>query len=174
MDTAVVEAMVSSFSIVDIKYLQSLVLVWTPMYALLKASVQTLQKIRIAYPNDTPFDLDVLEGNQTLCSIEVVAFDTHLASSIQLFAPLSHLQALKTISFHLTSELNSYWVEWTKLDAILARAGDELKDVYFTAYSDAGAAADLERVKQQLPSIAGKTSHKNEVFSQDYTFGPHM
>jgi hypothetical protein len=41
------DALVSSFSAVDIKHLHSLVLVSTPLLPLLKANAQTLQKVRI-------------------------------------------------------------------------------------------------------------------------------
>jgi hypothetical protein len=44
-----VDAMVSSFSTVDIKHLRSLQLVSTPLFPLLKVNAQTLQKVRIAY-----------------------------------------------------------------------------------------------------------------------------
>ncbi|KAJ7277911.1 hypothetical protein C8J57DRAFT_1308207 [Mycena rebaudengoi] len=161
-----VDAMVSSFSTVDIKHLKSLVVASTPMFALLKANVQTLQKVRIVSSDESPFDFGILEGNQTLHRIEIVDVDRDLASSLQLFGPLGHLKALRTISFHLWK---GSWdaVEWTKLNTILAGAGDRIENVYLSAYSE----SDLALVTQRLPAVAGQISH-NDVFSRDYTFGP--
>ncbi|KAJ7277908.1 hypothetical protein C8J57DRAFT_1465741 [Mycena rebaudengoi] len=166
---AAVDVMVSSFSTVDIKHLQSLVVASTPIFALLKANVQTLQKVRIVDSDDRPFDIGILEGNQTLHHIEVVDIEHDLASSLQLFGPLSHLKALKTIFLHVW---NGSWhiVEWTKLNTILAGAGDGMENVYLSACSE----SDLAFVTQQLPAVAGKISHKNDAFSHHYTFGPQM
>jgi hypothetical protein len=44
-----VDAIVSSFSTVDIKHIRSMVLISTPMLPLLMANAQTLQKVRIVY-----------------------------------------------------------------------------------------------------------------------------
>ncbi|KAJ7290313.1 hypothetical protein C8J57DRAFT_1705742 [Mycena rebaudengoi] len=171
------DALVSSFSAVDIKHLHSLVLVSTPLLPLLKANAQTLQKVRIAFSNEIPFDPDVLAGNQSLRCIEVNDVDCDLAFSLQLFGPLSQLKALKTISLHLATDLDADngWnvVDWTKLNALLAQAGAGLEDVFLSIYSPTGAAPDLALVKQRLPAVAGKISHKNKAFSRIYTFGPH-
>jgi hypothetical protein len=48
------ETMVSSFSTVDITHLKSLVLSTSPVFPLLKANAQTLQKVRIDYFSDGP------------------------------------------------------------------------------------------------------------------------
>jgi hypothetical protein len=119
--------------------------------------------------SESPFDFGILEGNQTLHRIEIVDVDRDLASSLQLFGPLGHLKALRTISFHLWK---GSWdvVEWTKLNTILAGAGDRIENIYLSAYSE----SDLAFVTQRLPAVAGKISHKNDVFSRDYTFGPQM
>ncbi|KAJ7290317.1 hypothetical protein C8J57DRAFT_1611069 [Mycena rebaudengoi] len=153
------DALVSSFSAVDIKHLHSLVLVRMPLLPLLKANAQTLQKIRIVFPNKTSFDSDILAGNQTLRCIEVKDVDCNLVSSLQLFGSLFHLKALKTISLHLATDLDADdgW------DA----------DVFLSAYSPTGAPADLALVKKRLPAVAGKISHNNKAASRIHTFGPH-
>jgi hypothetical protein len=125
--------------------------------------------------SETPFDPDILAGNQTLRCIEVDDFDYSLASSLHHFGPLSQLKALKTISLYVATDLDAGWniVDWAKLNALLAQAGTGLEDVFFSAYLPSGAPLDLALVKQRLPAVAGKISHKNKAFSRIYTFGPH-
>ncbi|KAJ7290319.1 hypothetical protein C8J57DRAFT_340175 [Mycena rebaudengoi] len=152
-------ALVSSFS-VDVKHLHSLVLVSTPLLPLLKANAQTLQKVRIAFLNE----------------IEIGDVDCDLASSLQLFGPLSQLKALKTISLHVATDLDvrDRWnvMDWGKLNALLAQAGAGLEDVFFSAYSPSGAPPDLALVKQRLPAVAGRISHNKKAASQIYTSLP--
>ncbi|KAJ7279327.1 hypothetical protein C8J57DRAFT_132537 [Mycena rebaudengoi] len=174
-----VDAMVSSFSTVDIKHLQSLVLVSTPMFALLKVNAQTLQKVRIAFSEETPFDLDILEGNQTLRSIDVMEVDGSMAPCLRLFGPLGHLKALKTISLHFVQaafdvDNDRNEVDWQKLNTSLTQAGDGFEAVFVSAYSETDEPPDLAYVKQRLPSVAGKISLAKEGFSRDYTFKPHL
>ncbi|KAJ7292650.1 hypothetical protein C8J57DRAFT_1490151 [Mycena rebaudengoi] len=175
-----VDAIVSSFSTVDIKHIRSMVLISTPMLPLLMANAQTLQKVRIVYSPGEPFGPDISAANQTLRSIEVKENNYNIASSLQVFGYLGHLKALKTISLHFAAP---HWdaddggnvVDWPKLNASLAQAGDALEDVFFSAYSNTRALPDLVRVKQRLPSVATKISIvPTNVFSRNYTFGPQL
>jgi hypothetical protein len=127
-----------------------------------------------------PFGPDISAANQTLRSIEVKENNYNIASSLQVFGYLGHLKALKTISLHLIEDL-SYddgWkegeVDWPKLNAILAQAGDGLADVFISAHSDTGSLPDLAFVMQQLPSVAGKISNINHTHARDYAFTPHL
>ncbi|KAJ7262113.1 hypothetical protein C8J57DRAFT_1719664 [Mycena rebaudengoi] len=166
-----VDALVSSFTTVDINHLQSLVLRMRKQFNELKFLSQLVQK---------PVDADILERNNTLRAIEVNDFDDHMASTLQLFGHLGHLISLKTISLHLVADLgyDGGWeegeVDWPKLNAILAQAGDGFADVFISAHSDTGSLLDLAFVMQQLPSVAGKISNINHTYARDYAFTPHL
>ncbi|KAJ7279644.1 hypothetical protein C8J57DRAFT_1303852 [Mycena rebaudengoi] len=171
-----VDTILSSFCIVDIKHLRSLVLVATPVLPLLKLNAQTLQQVRIAFADETPSDPDILQGNQTLRAIAVKDFD---CASLQLFGSLRHLKELKTIflsfGFQAARSNDDCWnfASWVNLNGLLAEAGEGLEDV-FVSFSVSTRPPDMALVKQRLPAVAGKVSHKADTFRWNDMFGPHL
>ncbi|KAJ7286584.1 hypothetical protein C8J57DRAFT_1288049, partial [Mycena rebaudengoi] len=159
-----VDTILSSFCIVNMKHLRSLVLVATPALPLLKLNAQTLQQVRIAFVDETPSDPDILKGNQTLRAIAVNDFDF---DSLQLFGTLRNLKALKTIllSISTISTAGRRKMNWVNLNALLAEAGEGLEDV-FVAFSASSrvSKSDIAFVKQRLPAVTGKISHKEDTF----------
>ncbi|KAJ7266721.1 hypothetical protein C8J57DRAFT_1717998 [Mycena rebaudengoi] len=157
LDTDMVDAIVSGFSTVDIKHLKSLVIIFSPIIPLLKANAQTVQKVRIIsyYPREPP-DPDVLKGNQTLHMIGITESSFWMASALQQFGRLGHLKALKTISLDFTDRAEyaspSTEVDWTKIDAILSSAVDELEDIHIHTEHP----LDVEFIRSLLPSVGEK------------------
>ncbi|KAJ7277931.1 hypothetical protein C8J57DRAFT_1308254 [Mycena rebaudengoi] len=172
------ETMVSSFSTVDITHLKSLVLSTSPVFPLLKANVQTLQKVRIDYFSDeSRVDLDIFEGNRTLHVIEVTEVNCDMASTLQQLGHLGHLHALKRISLYFRGTLsfdNDTEVDWLKLNAIFAQAGGGLEDVKICASSEAGRPSDLALVRQRLPSVAARISHIDHTDTRLDVFIPPL
>ncbi|KAJ7286580.1 hypothetical protein C8J57DRAFT_1497234 [Mycena rebaudengoi] len=177
-----VDELLSSFRIVDIKHLRSLVVVHTPILPILKINSQTLQQVRISFADETPSDPDILQGNQTLRSIEIRDFD---CASLQLFGSLRHLKELKAIllSFKATwvDDPSRNAVDWANVNALLAEAGEGLEDVFvaFSASESSLASGPPDMilvtlVKQRLPAVAGKISLKEDTFPWDNPFGPHL
>ncbi|KAJ7266675.1 hypothetical protein C8J57DRAFT_1617852 [Mycena rebaudengoi] len=130
-----VDAMVSSFSTVDIKHLKSLVVHFSRLIPLLRVNAQTIQKVRASFSKDPvePPDPDILKGNQTLHLIEITEDSSEMASALQQFGHLGHLKTLKAISLDFmdnAEDASSNAAGWTKLDAILSPAVEWLEDIH--------------------------------------------
>jgi hypothetical protein len=125
---------------------------------------------------ETPSDPDILQGNQTLRSIEIKDFDY---ASLQLFGSLRHLKELKTILLSFEAAwVDDHAVDWANLNTVLAEAGEGLEDVFMSLSpsesSPASGPADMTLMKQRLPAVAGKISLKEDTFPWDNPFGPHL
>ncbi|KAJ7238862.1 hypothetical protein C8J57DRAFT_111781 [Mycena rebaudengoi] len=178
LEMEAVDAIVSGFSTVDIKHLKSLITNSSPIIPLLRANAQTIQKVRIT-PSYCPFncpslsfalltrtentdlrvlqlpDPDILNGNQTLHSIDIAEDSSKMASALQQFGHLGHLKALKTISLDFADRVkhvSSNAADWTKLDAILSSAVNGLEDIHIHTEH----LLDVELIRSLLPSVGEK------------------
>jgi hypothetical protein len=106
---------------------------------------------------------DILAGNTSLRSIEVIERPGNMASTLKAFGNLGHLTALETVSLHFNGpvvELPLGVDGWGELDAILTQAGDSLQDVRIYAYTYGmyENVPELAAVDSWLPSVAGRIS----------------
>jgi hypothetical protein len=177
-----VDAMLSSFTTLDITHLRSLdVSMWTPLIPLLKANAQTVQKVRCLQLPDifrvfpTPMDgwsevehtdPHILENNTSLRHIDITQDDAGMVGSLRLFGDLGQLVALRTVSlrFYIYNCLADDVTQeaWAELDRVLAQARDTLENVqiYMPLYTNTQhtLARDLVLLPGWLPSVAGKIS----------------
>jgi hypothetical protein len=109
--------------------------------------------------NETPGERmkirDILRGNTSLRSIEVVEPNVDIVHTLNVFGNLSYLTALKTISLHFEDGFDDVPLgtgEWSELDRWLAQVGDSLEVVNIYAL------AELADVKAWLPAVARKIS----------------
>ncbi|KAJ7272433.1 hypothetical protein C8J57DRAFT_1507280 [Mycena rebaudengoi] len=166
----VADAMVSGFNAVDIKHLRSVGISHSSIYlSLLKANVQTLQKIRYNHsspPNPDLIDPDILEGSQSLHSIDIEQYPNQMVYTLQELGHLSHLKALSVITLSFSDfegmdlyDSDSDTMGWPKLDAILEQAGDRLEEVRIRIWVVLPAPPALETtVRRLLPFVADKVS----------------
>ncbi|KAJ7277858.1 hypothetical protein C8J57DRAFT_1579516 [Mycena rebaudengoi] len=157
----VVDAMLSSFSMLDTKHLRSLdsdmVAVLIP---LLKANAGTVQK------GDPNILENVLENNMILHHIDIIQHNAGMADSLKIFGNLGHLAALQTVSLHFYDQFGGpedkmTHEAWAELDGVLAQAGDTLKAVHIHACCNDKSGLippDLARARGWLLSVAGKIS----------------
>ncbi|KAJ7266629.1 hypothetical protein C8J57DRAFT_1617777 [Mycena rebaudengoi] len=89
LDVDAVDAMVSGFSTVDIKYLKSLVIDSSPIIPFLRENTETIQEVRInsSYYPRAP-DPDILKANQTLHSIKITENNSRIVPILQRFGHL--------------------------------------------------------------------------------------
>ncbi|KAJ7231331.1 hypothetical protein C8J57DRAFT_181639 [Mycena rebaudengoi] len=156
-------AIAAAFALVDVTHLRCLKVssmrVATPIF---KANAQTIQQVRGFFPDETSdiWDPDILKGNKSLRSIDVLAINSTMPSILRDFGDFSHLSALTNISLHFSEMLNrsiSNAAMWAALDAILAPASDSI-EVQIYGVTDADTPPDLALVKSWLPSVAAKIS----------------
>ncbi|KAJ7266691.1 hypothetical protein C8J57DRAFT_376655 [Mycena rebaudengoi] len=160
LETDVVDAMLSGFSIVDIKHLKSLIIhSSSPITPLLRANAQTIQKVRITSSYHVrasePPDPDILKGNQTLHLIEITEHRFWMASALRKFGHLGHLKALKTMFLDFTDSWgvgSPNAADWTELDAILSQAVNGLEDIHIHTEQ----MRDAGLVRSLLPSVGGE------------------
>ncbi|KAJ7277693.1 hypothetical protein C8J57DRAFT_1465652 [Mycena rebaudengoi] len=163
-----VDAMLAAFSAVDIRHLLSLeVRSMSSAGSLLAANAHTIQRVQFDFISDTvegaSEDPDILAGNTSLSSIEVIEPNGDMPNTLVAFGNLRHLTALKTISLHFNDGLDDFplgTVRGGTLDAILAQAGDSLEDVRIYAFADKRRKSlpELAAVRSWLPSVAGRIS----------------
>ncbi|KAJ7266169.1 hypothetical protein C8J57DRAFT_1329459 [Mycena rebaudengoi] len=160
-----IDAVLATFSAVDIRHLRDLYVERTPSaMPLLAANTQTIQKVQYCFSDGKDMkDADILAGNTSLHSIEVIEPNDDMASSLKAFGNLGHLTALKTISLHFNDPVVDFppGVDgWGELDAILTQAGDGLQDVRIYAFADGmyENLPELAAVDSWLPSVAGRIS----------------
>ncbi|KAJ7266838.1 hypothetical protein C8J57DRAFT_1718067 [Mycena rebaudengoi] len=140
LEIDVVDAMVSNFSTVDIRHLTSLIVTSTHIIPLLRVNAQTIQKVQSCFSlNLKAADPDILKGNRTLYLIE--------------FGDLGHLKALRTVSLDFVDCDGTDYVDWPKLDAILAQAVDRLEDIHIHIATSRKHPPDIRSL---LPSVRGK------------------
>jgi hypothetical protein len=184
-----IDAMLAYFSAVDIRHLMSLE-VHSMLSAglLLAANAHTIQRVRyhficgshsaliprskdiadtITDPGHDVEDPDILAGNTSLRSIEVIEPNADMASSLKAFGNLGHLTALKTISLHFNDGLDEFPLGvdgWGDLDPIFTQAGNSLQDVRIYAFADrlCENVPELAAVDSWLPSVAGRISVADE------------
>ncbi|KAJ7266833.1 hypothetical protein C8J57DRAFT_1469885 [Mycena rebaudengoi] len=152
-----VDAIVSSFSIVDINHLQSLNVTSTHMIPLLKANAETIQKVQIFFPHylKETADPDTLKA---LRSIEITGHSFTMVSALQQFGDLGHLKALRTVTLRFAdrSSLDRiHGIDWPKLDAILAQAVDGLEDIHIRILTSSEHPPDEGLISSMLPSVRG-------------------
>ncbi|KAJ7292508.1 hypothetical protein C8J57DRAFT_1490012 [Mycena rebaudengoi] len=185
-----VDAMLSSFTMLDIKHLRSLdVSMWTPMIPFLKANAQTVQKVHCFLPERASIcpifrvfqtlmdgwgeverrDPHILENNTSLRHIDITQWNVDMANSLRVFGDLGHLMALRTVSLRFQDQFGSFDDEmtkesWADLDKVLARARDtqEAVEIYVPIYKRWHIPVpDLAPLRSWLPSVARKISlHK--------------
>ncbi|KAJ7266839.1 hypothetical protein C8J57DRAFT_378068 [Mycena rebaudengoi] len=158
LEMDVVDAMVSSFSTVDINHLQSLNVTSTHMIPLLKANAQTIQKVRIFFPHylRKTADPDTLKA---LRSIKITGHSFTMVSALQQFGDLGHLKALRTVTLNFVdkSRLDRiHGIDWPKLDAILAQAVDGLEDIHIFIMTSSEHPPDQGLIRSLLPSVEEK------------------
>ncbi|KAJ7264784.1 hypothetical protein C8J57DRAFT_1308171 [Mycena rebaudengoi] len=157
-------------SVLDITRVRSLDLGNTPILPILKANVKHLRSIRCCQTNalyQRIVDQDILEGNRSLQSIEIVDTPKVMVVALEDFGDLKHLKALKTISLDVIrnelsakNEANS----WSRLDSILANVDGVLQNVHIYFYeTERRESPDIEILKRWLPSVAGKISLHTSV-----------
>ncbi|KAJ7226450.1 hypothetical protein C8J57DRAFT_1252690 [Mycena rebaudengoi] len=156
-------AIVAAFALVDVTHLRCLKVsrmrVSTPIF---KANAQTIQQVRGFFPDETSgiWDPDILKGNKSLRSIDVLAINSTMPSILRDFGDFSHLSALTNISLHFSEMLDrSIYAAamWANLDAILAPASDSI-EVQIYGMTDTDTPPDLALVKSWLPSVTAKIS----------------
>jgi hypothetical protein len=108
-------------------------------------------------------DPDILAGNTSLRSIEVIDLNSEMIYTLMTFGSLYHLTALKTISLHFNSGLDDSplsTLSWRQLDVILAEAGSSLVGVHIYAFANKRRKTlpDVADVRSWLPSVAGLIS----------------
>ncbi|KAJ7278200.1 hypothetical protein C8J57DRAFT_1713121 [Mycena rebaudengoi] len=154
LEIDVVDAMVSSFSTVDIRHLTSLIVTSTHIIPLLRVNAQTIQKVQSCFSlNLEAADPDILKGNRTLYLIEVTTHSSYMVSSLRQFGDLGHLKALRTVSLDFVDCDGTDYVDWPKLDAILAQAVDGLEDLHIHIVTSREHPPDIRSL---LPSVRGK------------------
>ncbi|KAJ7289557.1 hypothetical protein C8J57DRAFT_1493988 [Mycena rebaudengoi] len=157
VDERNIDAMLAAFNAVDVKHLLSLdVQNMSSMITLLAANTDNTKTVLF---NETPGERmkirDILRGNTSLRSIEVVEPNVDIVHTLNVFGNLSYLTALKTISLHFEDGFDDVPLgtgEWSELDRWLAQVGDSLKVVNIYAL------AELADVKAWLPAVARKIS----------------
>ncbi|KAJ7278791.1 hypothetical protein C8J57DRAFT_148622 [Mycena rebaudengoi] len=156
-------AIVAAFALVDVTHLRCLKVsrmrVATPIF---KANAQTIQQVQGFFPDETSdiVDPDILKGNRSLQSIDVLAINSTMPSILRDFGDFSHLSALTNISLHFSEMLIcSIYAEamWANLDAILAPVGNSI-EVQIYGMTDADTPPDLALVKSWLPSVTAQIS----------------
>ncbi|KAJ7218904.1 hypothetical protein C8J57DRAFT_1537265 [Mycena rebaudengoi] len=172
-----VDAMLSSFTTLDIKHLRSLdVQMWTPLIPLLKANARTVQKVRYYLPDPEDSDPHILENNTSLRHIEITQGNTDMVNSLRVFGDLGHLMALRTVSLRFQDHFSSFndvmaKELWADLDKVLAQARDTLEDVQIhmpiTKRWHISVPASLALLRGWLPSVAGKISLQLEAGYED-------
>ncbi|KAJ7251751.1 hypothetical protein C8J57DRAFT_1520559 [Mycena rebaudengoi] len=99
------DAMLSTFSRLDIRHLRSLHVVgYTPLIPLLRVNSRTLQKVRCIQPDTELSDPDILENNTSLHHIDVAECASAMADAVKVFGNLRHLMALQTVSLRFPYE----------------------------------------------------------------------
>ncbi|KAJ7218900.1 hypothetical protein C8J57DRAFT_1732119 [Mycena rebaudengoi] len=101
---APVDAMLSSFTTLDITHLRALaVSMRAPLIPLLKANGRTVQKVRYYFPQPEDSDPHILENNTSLRHIDITQTNAGMARSLRVFGDLGRLMALRTVSlrFHI-------------------------------------------------------------------------
>jgi hypothetical protein len=98
-------------------------------------------------------DPDILKGNRTLYLIEVTTHSSYMVSSLRQFGDLGHLKALRTVSLDFVDCDGTDYVDWPKLDAILAQAVDRLEDIHIHIATSRKHPPDIRSL---LPSVRGK------------------
>ncbi|KAJ7083241.1 hypothetical protein C8R44DRAFT_862485 [Mycena epipterygia] len=128
LDAAQVQAMLDSFTVIDITRLRSLYLHNTPMNSLVRVNASSIERIRIRayYPDvflDETVDPDTLAGADHLQSLDLsMPFLTSLCKMVRIFGSLAHLTRLETISVAVSQKTGP--VEWKELDELLGVPGD--------------------------------------------------
>jgi hypothetical protein len=180
--TEAVDAMLSTFSVLDIRHLRSLrVGPFNPLIPLLRVNSGTLERVqyyvpfrpyhlfpRIPNPDGKTgplSDPDILETNTRLRHIDLGTDTLCMADGLKVFGNLRHLMALHTVSLHFDDQFGTVADEmrdevWVDLNEVLAQVRDTLKEVEIYAHTDKKKCIppDLALLRSLLPSVAQKIS----------------
>ncbi|KAJ7251908.1 hypothetical protein C8J57DRAFT_1351738 [Mycena rebaudengoi] len=165
-----INAILAGFKAVDIRHLRYLNIERTFFpKALLAANKQTIQKLRYCFLFLTPgeqLDPNILAGNTSLRSIEIVESNNDVGITLSTFGNLGHLTALRTVSLHFNSSLGNqplapnFPATLTQLNTLFRQAGNALEDVRIYAFANRvhELVPDLGTARSWLPSVASKLS----------------
>ncbi|KAJ6583036.1 hypothetical protein DFH09DRAFT_1360314 [Mycena vulgaris] len=121
LDAAHVQAIMNSFTAVDITGLRSLYLHNTSAESLLKANAPSIQHLKLhAYYSDMFLaeTVDALAGALQLQSLEFITPSlSSISRMVRIFGPLDHLASLRTLC--ITVSAKTHAVGWRDLDKLL-------------------------------------------------------
>ncbi|KAJ6557840.1 hypothetical protein B0H19DRAFT_1290995, partial [Mycena capillaripes] len=127
LDAAQLQALLDSFTSIDITRLRSLYLHNTPMNSLVRVNAPTIQRINIRayYPDmflNRAIDPEALADAHDLEELDLnMPFLTSLNRVLRMFGSLVHLTRLRTISVTVSQTSEG---EWQALDGLLGAEGD--------------------------------------------------
>ncbi|KAJ7278201.1 hypothetical protein C8J57DRAFT_1465405 [Mycena rebaudengoi] len=150
LERDVVDAMVSSFSTVDINHLQSLNVTSTHDSTPQSKCTNNSKNLRKTADPDTL---------KALRSIKITGHSFTMVSALQQFGDLGHLKALKTVTLNFVdkSRLDRiHGIDWPKLDAILAQAVDGLEDIHIFIVTSSEHTPGQGLIRSLLPSVGEK------------------
>ncbi|KAJ7130809.1 hypothetical protein C8R43DRAFT_1025067 [Mycena crocata] len=128
MDATQIQAMLDSFTSIDITHLRHIYLHNTPMCSLLRVNAATIQKltVRAYFPDhmlEETVDEDALAGAYGLQFLNLkMPFLPSLSKMIRRFGDLGHLTHLQAIT--ITVSQKALHAEWEELDGLLGVLGE--------------------------------------------------
>ncbi|KAJ6478824.1 hypothetical protein C8R47DRAFT_1219368 [Mycena vitilis] len=169
------QALIDSFTVIDITHLRSVYFHNTPMKSLLRMNAPTIQRVNIRayYPDsfiDQLIDQDALAGTHDLQAIGLkVPFLSSLNRIIRTCGGFGHLTRLRTIS--VTVSEKGPLDQWQALDALLG-----VPDI-LPALSEVNVYSDNEEphpellLQTSMPALAARGVLRIHGFSPDFSLG---